>query len=286
MAQDFTNGLQEHLNQGLMPGEIHKRIQQAYRNHATAATRYKAWEKADVQSQGLLEQIQELGAGPGGIDPVTGEDMNAKIAKRLADANGEWALTNAMTFRKAHDPGDSLAALKKILFGVEAEANPEGYIAANAPQPGRPFVPTQEQAIQAMTAQDPSSFGAGGPGGAAPPQRAAPVRGGRKTDTGARPSDQEIAAGREGRATERTARGASGQTKAATAPRAPTSAADQKRVRSFVLSRARDTFEAGGDRRSATILMLEAVEKELGIDPSDPKAFQIIQDALVEAHGR
>lgn len=291
-AQELTKGLQDDLNAGNPPGRGHDEIVKAYNENAKLTRLYKDWEKADATAEEMLLQIRNIAANaPQGIDPITGDDMRAELVERVANAEAEWERTRAMSYRKSETPVKSLGDLQKILFGVEAKTNDEGFLSQRGQAARmRAFqTPSEEEIVQASTAMDPASAAARGPAGKAPAQarQAAPM--GKKTDTGKRASDAEIEAGRPGREAERQARGLPGRTRTKGGKLRPvTNERDAKTLAGFVTERVRQTFQAGPgfDRLGATELMLEAVDKELGIDPNDPKALQIIREAIVQAYGR
>ena len=286
-AQELTDGLKQQLQAGRPPGVAHKEIQQAYDLNAKLTRRYRAWEKADKEAEEMLGQLRTIAlSAPQGVDPITGNDMRADMVQRVADAEAEWERTRAMSHRRGKDPADELGGIQKILFGVEASANPEDFLAQQerAARARAVKVPTQEEVVGAAGAMDPEAFAAGGPQGAMParapqaPPRTA--KAGAKTDTGRRPSDTEVAQGRPAREAERQKRGIPGRTaRRGSAPRTTVTADDERGIQAVIRSKGPE-LRSQGNPTEAIRALQRMVEQELGLDPNSDAVDAAITAAM------
>lgn len=128
-ARELNATLQTAIAEGESADGVIQAIGKRYKAHGALRVRAAAWEKADAQAQELLAAADQLGAqAPEGVDPVTGKNAKADVAKRIARAEAEWAQTQYPNFRMRNDPATSLGALKKLVLEGEAEADPAGFI--------------------------------------------------------------------------------------------------------------------------------------------------------------
>jgi len=249
-AASYARALQSAIREGRPAGEIHSRLAQRYAMASKLKVRAEDWGAADKKASAMMQSLMQLADTTEGLDPETGKDIMSELVKRLADARGEWARTQYPSFRSKTDAAASLAGLQKILLGARADADPAKFL--------------QQEHLDDFLPKD------YGPG-------ARDVVPGEKPRRVARPKSDRGVAG------ELKARG---KTYKAGTVRPLTDENDARLLQEMVLRESATTLAAGGDRKARVVALRDKIAHDLGLDPTDPQVFSVVQSALQQAYGR
>lgn len=272
-AKQYAEALQSAIAEGRSPGDVHARLAHQYDIHRQIVQRAKSWPVADTKAGEFIDTLRGiLAETPSGIDPKTGTDAHADLRERLAQMDGEWARTQYQTFRVAHDPGDSISGLQKVLFSATAKSAPDAFMAQDAAVRADQQLPkTNADVVQAAAGAN--SRASGLDGSAVP--RGTPAA--RKTDTGERASEEQIAAAAPARAAERERRGFKSQSDAK--PNA-TRADGARQIKSIVAAEVQRGMASGADKRDRIKAMWKRIVDTTGLDPRDPAVHSLVREAL------
>ncbi len=248
-AKQYTKALQTALREKRNPGAIRERIAKEYDIHSKLVNRQDDWAKADKKAGALLDQLHQLvESAPDGVDPESGASIKQSMTERLAKAKGEWARTGYQTFRMKEDPATSLGGLQALIFGAQAEADPQGFVEEDA-----------GSRIPPPSAGQKTAMGVNGP-----------MRRGGSQAAQARPGAGQVAGG------------AVAQPAARPAP-----PGEREQLAAVVQDGARVALTAGSqkERRGRMKELLVQVADSLGLDPTDPSVIAVVREQLAAVHG-
>lgn len=253
MASTLNQGLQVEMRSGRPPGATTKELAKNAALQAKLRARETAWAEVDNEAAELLTTARTLGKhAPGDVDPLTGRNMQAEMAEALANAEAEWAKTDDPTYRAGTDPKQALAALKKIVFGMKASSDPQGYVDERIGVQMQEGVMAKDARARGAERMQKAQGGAqGGSGGGS--------GGGSRVDPGRQPAKQK-----------------------------PAPRTDQQRLEGILTEGAQGALRAGTrEERAARITELRnRVADELGLDVTDPKVHAAVREILTQVRGR